>query len=168
MTFQDLVRDTLVTLRAHKLRTALTMFGIAWGIVSITLMVLDHGGEHLTNVRKVLSVLLHPVEIMVSAPFDISRNVSESMETRGSLMDKNRRLNQEALVQNARLQRMAALEAAAQRPFRRQAPRQARAVLADRCPARSPTAARVPFGSRRGTRGAGPARALATLRQSEG
>ena len=39
MTFQDLVRDTLVTLQAHKLRTALTMFGIAWGIVSITLMV---------------------------------------------------------------------------------------------------------------------------------
>ncbi len=39
MTFADLVRDTLATLRAHKLRTALTMFGIAWGIVSITLMV---------------------------------------------------------------------------------------------------------------------------------
>ncbi len=39
MTFRDLVRDTLVTLQAHKLRTALTMFGIAWGIVSITLMV---------------------------------------------------------------------------------------------------------------------------------
>lgn len=39
MTFRDLLRDTLQTLRAHKLRTALTMFGIAWGIVSITLMV---------------------------------------------------------------------------------------------------------------------------------
>jgi putative ABC transport system permease protein len=39
MTFQDLLRDTLQTLRAHKLRTFLTMFGIAWGIVSITLMV---------------------------------------------------------------------------------------------------------------------------------
>jgi putative ABC transport system permease protein len=39
MTFRDLVRDTIGTLRAHKLRTALTMFGIAWGIVSITLMV---------------------------------------------------------------------------------------------------------------------------------
>jgi len=39
MSFSDLFRDTLATLRAHKLRTALTMFGIAWGIVSITLMV---------------------------------------------------------------------------------------------------------------------------------
>jgi putative ABC transport system permease protein len=39
MSLSDLFRDTLATLRAHKLRTALTMFGIAWGIVSITLMV---------------------------------------------------------------------------------------------------------------------------------
>src|SRR5207249_10662106 len=39
MLFRDLIRDTVQTLSAHKLRTALTMFGIAWGIVSITLMV---------------------------------------------------------------------------------------------------------------------------------
>jgi len=39
MSLSDLFRDTISTLRAHKLRTALTMFGIAWGIVSITLMV---------------------------------------------------------------------------------------------------------------------------------
>src|SRR5919109_1667344 len=39
MVFGDLLRDTLRTLSTHKLRTALTMFGIAWGIISITLMV---------------------------------------------------------------------------------------------------------------------------------
>jgi len=39
VTFKDLLADTLRTLRAHKLRTALTMFGIAWGIASMTLMV---------------------------------------------------------------------------------------------------------------------------------
>jgi len=39
MSFKDLFADTLRTLRAHKLRTALTMFGIAWGITSMTLMV---------------------------------------------------------------------------------------------------------------------------------
>jgi len=80
-------------------------------VLSITLMVLDHGNQHLTSVRKALSVLLHPVQILVSAPFDISRSISASLETRGKLMADNRRLNQEALVQNARLQRMAALEA---------------------------------------------------------
>jgi len=39
MTFRDLLRDTIATLLAHKRRTLLTMFGIAWGIISITLMV---------------------------------------------------------------------------------------------------------------------------------
>jgi putative ABC transport system permease protein len=39
MSFRDLVFDTLATLWAHKRRTLLTMFGIAWGIISITVMV---------------------------------------------------------------------------------------------------------------------------------
>ncbi len=39
MVFRDLLLDTLRTLWSHKLRTMLTMFGIAWGIISITLMV---------------------------------------------------------------------------------------------------------------------------------
>ena len=39
MVLRDLIRDVFETLWAHKLRTALTMFGIAWGIISIVLMV---------------------------------------------------------------------------------------------------------------------------------
>src|ERR1700745_4495819 len=39
MSFRDLLTDTLATLCAHKRRTMLTMFGIAWGIISITVMV---------------------------------------------------------------------------------------------------------------------------------
>ncbi|MBS1877037.1 MAG: ABC transporter permease [Acidobacteria bacterium] len=39
MTIGDLLLDALRALWAHKTRTLLTMFGIAWGIVSITLMV---------------------------------------------------------------------------------------------------------------------------------
>ncbi|HYG98502.1 MAG TPA: ABC transporter permease [Terriglobales bacterium] len=39
MHVRDLFLDTLRTLWSHKLRTFLTMFGIAWGIVSIVLMV---------------------------------------------------------------------------------------------------------------------------------
>jgi putative ABC transport system permease protein len=36
---RDLFKDTLHTLWAHKVRTGLTMFGIAWGVVSIILLV---------------------------------------------------------------------------------------------------------------------------------
>ena len=39
MVFSEMVIDVVRTLWAHKLRSALTMFGIAWGIVSIVLMV---------------------------------------------------------------------------------------------------------------------------------
>jgi rod shape-determining protein MreC len=80
-------------------------------VLSITLMVLDHGNQHLIQVRMALSVLLRPVEILVSAPFELSQSASESMASRSSLIADNRQLNQEALIQNARLQRMAALEA---------------------------------------------------------
>ncbi len=39
MFFRELVAQTIRNLLAHKLRSFLTMFGIAWGIVSITVMV---------------------------------------------------------------------------------------------------------------------------------
>jgi putative ABC transport system permease protein len=39
MVLSDLIRDVFQTLWAHKLRTGLTMFGIAWGVISIVLMV---------------------------------------------------------------------------------------------------------------------------------
>jgi len=39
MNLHDLISDTIRTLWSHKLRTFLSMFGIIWGIVSITLMV---------------------------------------------------------------------------------------------------------------------------------
>jgi putative ABC transport system permease protein len=39
VSFRDLLRDTFQSLATHKRRTVLTMFGITWGIISITLMV---------------------------------------------------------------------------------------------------------------------------------
>jgi len=38
MALYDLIRDVFRTLWAHRIRTFLTMFGIAWGVVSIVLM----------------------------------------------------------------------------------------------------------------------------------
>lgn len=50
MSLRDLFFDVVRTLWAHKLRAALTMFGIAWGILSITLMVA--AGEGLSVGQK--------------------------------------------------------------------------------------------------------------------
>ena len=38
-TLLDIVRQSLATLWAHKLRSFLTMFGIAWGVGSLLLLV---------------------------------------------------------------------------------------------------------------------------------
>jgi putative ABC transport system permease protein len=65
MTLTDLFRDVLRTLWAHKLRAFLTMFGIAWGIVSIVLMVaagegLRKGQEEQTrNLGKDVMIVFH-------------------------------------------------------------------------------------------------------------
>src|SRR2546427_8988745 len=37
--FLDIVRQSLATLWAHKLRSFLTMFGIAWGVASLLLLI---------------------------------------------------------------------------------------------------------------------------------
>jgi putative ABC transport system permease protein len=65
MLLRDLIGDVFRTLWAHKLRTFLTMFGIAWGIVSIVLMVAAGEGlrrgqaEQARNLGKDLMIVFH-------------------------------------------------------------------------------------------------------------
>jgi rod shape-determining protein MreC len=80
-------------------------------ILAITVMVLDHRNQYLVGVRKTLAVVLHPIQVLVSAPFEISRSMSESMTSRSELTAENERLNRESLVLNARVQTMSALQA---------------------------------------------------------
>ncbi|MBZ5721412.1 MAG: ABC transporter permease [Acidobacteriia bacterium] len=65
MVLRDLISDVFRTLWSHKLRTFLTMFGIAWGIVSIVLMVAAGEGlrqgqaEQARNLGKDLMIVFH-------------------------------------------------------------------------------------------------------------
>jgi putative ABC transport system permease protein len=65
MTLRDLIGDVLRTLWVHKLRTFLTMFGIAWGIVSIVLMVAAGEGlrkgqeDQARNLGKDILIVFH-------------------------------------------------------------------------------------------------------------
>lgn len=52
MSFRDLVQDVFRTLWAHRIRTLLTMFGIAWGVVSIVLMVAAGEGLRVGQARQ--------------------------------------------------------------------------------------------------------------------
>ena len=65
MVLRDLIGDVFRTLWSHKLRTFLTMFGIAWGIVSIVLMVAAGEGlrkgqeEQARNLGKDILIVFH-------------------------------------------------------------------------------------------------------------
>src|SRR5882672_5027500 len=65
MILRDLIRDVFRTLWSHKLRTFLTMFGIAWGIVSIVLMVAAGEGlrkgqaDQARNLGKDILIVFH-------------------------------------------------------------------------------------------------------------
>ena len=39
MNLSEIMRQTLATFRAHKMRIFLTMFGIVWGIASVIILV---------------------------------------------------------------------------------------------------------------------------------
>ena len=55
-TLVDIVRQSLSTLWAHKLRSFLTMFGIAWGVGSLLLLV-GLGEGFRTGQRKQLATI---------------------------------------------------------------------------------------------------------------
>ena len=80
-------------------------------IVSLSLMFLDHRDDHLARVRQVFSVVVYPIQIAVGLPFQTWRWASESLAARSRLLSENEALRSEHLRFNARLQRMAALEA---------------------------------------------------------
>jgi rod shape-determining protein MreC len=80
-------------------------------ILSIVLMVLDQRNQLLVDVRKGLAVGLSPLQTLVSAPSTASRSLAANFASRSRLESENAELRRRELLQNARLQRMAALEA---------------------------------------------------------
>lgn len=80
-------------------------------ILSIGLMALDKQNDHMQTVRSILATVAYPVRVLIDAPSSFGQWLSEGVSTRGTLLSENRDLNERILVQDARLQRMAALEA---------------------------------------------------------
>lgn len=78
---------------------------------SIALMVLDQRGQHLDQARRTLSDAFYPLLYLVDAPFTLVDTLRENLALRSELLARNRELDETLLLTNARLQRMAALEA---------------------------------------------------------
>jgi rod shape-determining protein MreC len=79
--------------------------------LSVVLMVLDHRNQHLVQIRSYLAAALYPLQEAVDAPFEARRWAGENLAARSTLIRENEQFRTELLVQNGRLQRMAALEA---------------------------------------------------------
>lgn len=80
-------------------------------VVSIALMVVDHRQHHLEGIRATLAVVLSPLTFVVDLPATVSRWASESLASRSELQNRNRSLERENLLLQAKQQKMAALEA---------------------------------------------------------
>jgi rod shape-determining protein MreC len=79
--------------------------------LSITLMVLDNRNEHLKDVRKLLTAATYPILVVIDAPFALGRWVQDSVRSLSTLQSENETLNRALTINNARVQRLAALEA---------------------------------------------------------
>ncbi len=79
-------------------------------IVCIALMLLDRRDQHLVRVRQTLSVVVHPVRVVVDLPFRTWNSLRDTFAERDALIAENRQFRRERLETESRLQRLAALE----------------------------------------------------------
>jgi rod shape-determining protein MreC len=80
-------------------------------IFSIGLMALDNQNQHLSGVRRILSASIYPIRVLIDAPSSFGHWIGDTLATRSALIDENDAFGRKILIQNARLQRMEALQA---------------------------------------------------------
>jgi len=88
--------------------------GLRWLLLaglSILLMVIDHREQHLDTLRKAIGATVYPLRVIVDAPVSGWQWLKSTTASRNALLLENSRLQTERLLTNARLQRLAALEA---------------------------------------------------------
>ncbi len=81
------------------------------GLLSISLMVMDHRYNTLEFLRSTLSVVLYPVQYVASLPSAVGESASEAFTSRTELEAQRARLHTENLELRGRLQKFEALEA---------------------------------------------------------
>ena len=80
-------------------------------LLSLVLMVSDSRVNLLQDIRRILAAAAYPLQVVIDSPAALGRWIGENASTRSTLLEENDRLRRSTLVQSARLQRMASLEA---------------------------------------------------------
>ena len=79
--------------------------------LSVALMVLDHRGTYLEQIRSRLGTAIYPVQVAIDSPATGVRWMRENLALRSQLIGENAGLRRAALINQAELQRLAALQA---------------------------------------------------------
>lgn len=73
-------------------------------------MAVDHRYQHLQVVRTSLAAIISPLLYLAHVPTAIGEGFSETLASRSDLINENRNLNEQAIYNQAKLQRLALLE----------------------------------------------------------
>lgn len=74
--------------------------------LSLALMATDSRLQYLGELRQNLMTLMHPLQVIASAPGELYENTSEYFSTHHYLLAENERLKKQALMQDIALQRL--------------------------------------------------------------
>ena len=105
----------MVAFRSHDTAgrsSGLLLRSVLYTLLALGLIVLDKRYDQLGKIRRVLSVVVYPIELAVTSPFQGWTWLRESVTMRDTLRAENARLKAELLDARFRLQRYAALRAA--------------------------------------------------------
>ncbi len=84
---------------------------VAFIVISIVVMFLDHRFSHLNSIRSALSTVIYPIQYVVNLPIKFVSSMNESIISHQELLGENKSLKEEQLLLNSKLQRYAILQA---------------------------------------------------------
>ena len=105
---RGLAEDDKTPLLGRRITPGIRIVAIA--IISIILMMVDHASTSLTPVRSTLAVATQPIQMIAEMPGEVAHYLGRYFD-RGQLITENEALEQKVLLLQARLQRLASLQA---------------------------------------------------------
>ncbi|CAG0981290.1 Cell shape-determining protein MreC [Methylophilaceae bacterium] len=83
---------------------------VFFSALSLALIATDSRLHYLVEVRQGFVALLHPLQLVANAPFNLYHATAEFLTAHSTLISNNRELTQQSLEQGARLQKLKDLE----------------------------------------------------------
>lgn len=79
-------------------------------LISVVLLALDHRSSRMDNTRSILSVLIYPVQRIVSLPVEIIEQIQDTVVSYSQLKKQNQQLKEKQLVDSIKLLKLESLE----------------------------------------------------------